>query len=52
MQRLLDGGAERDEARCKLRSLFVGSISLEAHEEDIQTITMGLKAIFPYLKNR
>jgi len=49
VQRLFNGGAERDEAKCKLRSLSVGSIPLEVCKEDTQTIVLGLKTIFPYL---
>jgi len=49
MQRLLDGGTERDKAKCKLRSLCVARMPLEVGEEDIQTIAMGLNAIFPDL---
>lgn len=49
MQRLLDGGAERDEAKCKLQSFSVAMTPLEVGEEDIQTIAMGLNVIFPGL---
>jgi hypothetical protein len=48
MRRLLDGGAE---AKYKLQSKFVGTIPLEVQGEDIQTITTGLKVIFPYLRD-
>jgi len=49
MQRLLDGGAEHDGAKCKLRGFSVAMTPLEVGEEDIQTIAMGLNAIFPDL---
>ena len=49
--RLLDGGVAHDKAKCKLRALSVGSLPLEALEEDSETIAMGFKAIFPCLKS-
>ena len=50
MQRLLDGGAGRDRAKCKLWRLAVWYLPLEVGEEDIETVVMGFKAIFPRLK--
>ena len=49
MRRLLDGGAGRGKAKCKLQGLSVGYMPLEAREEDIETIAMGFTAIFPCL---
>lgn len=43
-------GAQRDKAKCKLRSFMSESLSLEAHEEDNKTVGMGFKVIFPCLK--
>lgn len=49
IQRMLDGGSGRDKAKCKLKDLNVGCMPLEVREEDIETVAMGLKAIFPCL---
>lgn len=49
MQRLLDGGAERDKAKCKLWSYSAGFAPLQVQGQDIQTVEMGFKAIFPNL---
>ena len=49
MQRLLDGGAECDKSKCRLRELIVGSSPLEVGREDIEIVAMGFKAIFPCL---
>jgi len=49
IQRLVDGSHGRDKAKCELRYLRVGYLPLEAREEDIETVAMGLKAIFPRL---
>ena len=51
IQRLIDGGAGRDKAKCKLRRLMVGRLSLEVGEEDIDTVAMGFNVIFPCLTN-
>jgi len=49
--RLVDEGARHDEARCELRNLKVGFLPRVVHEEDIETIAMGLHIIFPRLMN-
>lgn len=49
IQRLLDGGSGCDRAKCKLKNLWVGSMPLEIPNEDVGTVAMGLKAIFPCL---
>ena len=50
MQRLLDRNSERDEPKCKLGSLKVGFLPLhEVRREDIGTVAMGFKVIFPCL---
>jgi len=46
---LLDGGAGRDQAKCKLRSFSVGNMPLQVRMEDIEIIATGFKAIFPCL---
>ena len=51
MQQLIDGGAERDTAKCKLRGLAVGRLPLEVNEENIEAVAMGFKVIFPCLKD-
>ena len=51
IQRLVDGGAQHDEAKCALWSLTVGSLQPVVREEDIETVAMGLKIIFPRLVN-
>ena len=51
MQRLLDRGTESDTPKCKLSKLTVGSLLLKVHGEDIETVAMGFKVIFPYLKD-
>ena len=50
MQRLLDGGAGRDKAKCKLRGLSVGYSPPRVGGEDLETVVMGFKAIFPHLR--
>jgi len=49
MQRLLEGGAGLDEAKCKLQSLYVGLSPLDISKEDIETVAMGLRIIFPHI---
>jgi len=49
IRRLLDGGAGRNQTKCKLHSFLVGDLSLKVRGEDIETIAMGFKAIFPCL---
>lgn len=49
MRRLLDDGAGRDKVKCKLPSLSVGGLLLGVRGEDIGTVALGFKAIFPYL---
>jgi hypothetical protein len=49
MQRLLDGGSGRDKAKCKVQKLFVGRLPFEVRREDIETVAMGFKVIFPCL---
>ena len=50
IQRLLDGNFGGNKAKCKLWNLVVGEAPLEVDEEDIETIVMGLRLIFPCLK--
>jgi len=50
MQRLLDRGAGRDKAKCKLSELITGYFPNELPGEDIETVMMGFKAIFPHLE--
>ena len=49
MQCLVNGGAGRDKAKCKLESLVVGKMPLEVRGEDNETVVMGFKVIFPCL---
>ena len=49
IKRLLDGGAGRDKAKCKLRCLVVEFMRLKVGEEDIEAIAVGFNAIFPCL---
>ena len=49
IQRLIDGGYGRNSAKCELRRLVVGYIPLKVHGEDIETIVVGFKVIFPCL---
>lgn len=49
MRRLLDDAAGRDKVKCKLPSLSVGGLLLGVRGEDIGTVALGFKAIFPYL---
>jgi len=51
MKRLVDGGVGRDEAKCKLESLWVFIMPLMIREEDIETVATGFKVIFPRLKS-
>ena len=51
IQRLVDGGAGRHKAKCKLRKLMVGCLSLGVGGEDIDTVAMGFNVIFPCLAN-
>ena len=51
MKRLLDGGAGRDKAKCKIESLSVWGLPLEIRDEDTETVATGFKDIFPHLKN-
>jgi len=51
IRHMLDGDAGRDKAKCQLQRLSVGSLLLQARGEDIKSIAMGLKVIFPHLKN-
>jgi len=49
MQRLLDGDSGRDKVKCKLRNLTVEHLPLEVRAEDIGTVAIGFKDIFPCL---
>ena len=49
-QRVLDRGAGRDDAKCRVSNLPVGGLSVEA-QKNIETVVMGLKVIFPCLRN-
>ena len=49
MQGLLDGGAERDRAKCKLRRLLVGCMPLDVYGKDIRIVALGFKVVFPHL---
>jgi len=49
IKRLLDGGSGRDNTKCKLRRLMVGYLPLEVHGEDVETVVVGFKVIFPCL---
>ena len=49
IQCLVDEGARHDKAKCELRSLAVYSLPHVVHKEDIGTVAMGLKIIFPRL---
>ena len=49
IQRLLGGSPGRDKAKCELWYLKVGYLPLEVRGEDIETVAMGFKAIFPLL---
>jgi hypothetical protein len=51
MQRLLDGGSGRDKVKCKLRTLGVWDLPFEVRGEDIETVAMGFRVIFPCLTN-
>jgi len=51
MRRLLDRGTGSDTPKCKLSKLRTGCLPLELHEEDIETVAMGFKVIFPCLKS-
>ena len=51
MQRLFDGGAGHGKAKCKLWGLVVGDLPLEVGGEDVETVAMGFKVIFPCLTN-
>ena len=45
MRRLLDGGAGREKAKCKLRGLVVGDLPLGVGGEDVEIVAVGLKVI-------
>ena len=49
IKHLHDGGSGRGNAKCKLRDLDVGYLPLEVRGEDIETLVVGFKAIFPCL---
>ncbi|KAF9650183.1 hypothetical protein BDM02DRAFT_3112402 [Thelephora ganbajun] len=49
IQRLLGGGFGHDKVKCKLRNLAVGYLLLRVCGEDIETVAMGFKFIFPCL---
>jgi len=49
MKHLHDGGSGRGNAKCKLRNLKVGYLPLEVRGEDIETLVVGFKVIFPCL---
>ena len=49
IKHLLGGDSVCGNARCKLRNLAVGNLSLEVRGEDIETVVVGFKAIFPCL---
>ena len=46
---LVDGDSVRGSAKCGLRNLGVGRLPLEVHGEDVETVVVGFKAIFPCL---
>lgn len=46
---LLDRSSERDKPKCKLSYLVAGYVSLDVQEVDVETVAMGLRAIFPCL---
>jgi hypothetical protein len=48
IRRLL-GGRTSDQPKCRVHELSVGDLPLEVGGEDIDTVAMGLKAIFPCL---
>ena len=50
LQWVLDRGAGRDDAKCRVSNLPVGGLSVEA-QKSIETVVMGLKVIFPCLRN-
>ena len=50
LQRVLDRGAGRDDAKCRVSNLPVGGLSVEA-QKNIETVVMGLKVILPCLRN-
>ena len=49
MQRLVSGGIGRDKVKCKLQRMMVRCLPLEVAGEDIETVAMGFKVIFPCL---
>jgi len=51
MKHLLDRGSGRGSAKCKVRNLMVGYSPLEVREEDIETVVVVFKAIFPHLRD-
>jgi len=51
IQHLLNGGHGRDNTKCELHNLRVGRLLLEVRGEDIETVVVGFKAIFPCLTN-
>ena len=51
IRRLLDGGFGCDKAKCRLWCLSAGDVPLEVGEEDIETVVMAFKAIFPCLES-
>jgi len=51
LQRVFDRGAGRDDAKCRVSNLPVGGgLSIEV-QENIETVVMGLKVIFPCLRS-
>lgn len=49
-QQLLDGGTGREKAKCKVLVFSVGNFSTTLCKEDIKTLGIGFKAIFPCLR--
>ena len=50
-RRLLDGSSGRGKAKCQLSCLRVGYLPLKVCGEDIETVAMGFKVIFPWLRS-
>ena len=49
LQRVLDRGAGRDDAKCRVSDLPVGGLSFEV-QKNIETVVMGFRFIFPCLR--
>jgi len=50
-RRLLDEGVGHEKARCMVSELSVGHLQATIPKKDIENVAMGLKVIFPHLKN-